>query len=375
MRSETPDTLSIDRTSADPLHRQIEAYLRRQIAEGRLRPGDRIPSIRELSERLNVNHLTIRQALRTLAEEGLVMANQGRGTFVADRRRKTKLHIALMVPNLGMALSSAISRGVQSVAGREEARVSILDLHDDPDILVKHLDALREHGHDGAIVFPLASPAVARALARLILDDYPVVLVDRFMPEIPSWNVVVDNFRGGYLATRHLIENGCRRIAFVSDLECSSTRNRFEGYREALGEGGLVFRRELVREIVPPEDHTRAFVRELLASDQPPDGIFFGNDIRALWGLQETRAAGLRVPDDIQIVGFDDEPASSLVEPALTTVRQDGFEVGRVAAELLCRRMQPGGANEPVTHTIPVELIVRGSTRAGGATAARPARP
>ena len=329
-------------------------------------PGTRLPSIRALANQLVVNPLTVRQALGVLANNELVIAQPGRGTFVKSPERRTA-HVALLIPCIGDALASQISDGVRHVVSSDGGRVSIFDAHDDPDTLAEHLGNLERYGVDGAVVRPLTGSSVIRAVLNLIMADYPLVLVDRYFSDVSSWNVVSDNFGGGRLAAQTLIDAGCRRVAFIGRLNCNATQARLDGYAEALAEHGLVFQRGLVREVTDGEAQARAHVETLLASDPRPDGIFFGADVFAMYGLQVIRAAGLRVPEDVQVVGFDDVPAARLMEPELTTIRQDGVEMGQHAARLLQERIVAPARSPARTEVVPVVPVIRATTRPIGA--------
>lgn len=196
----------------------------------------------------------------------------------------------------------------------------------------------------------------------------PMVLVDQWAMDYPCVNP--DNEAGGFLATQHLLGCGRRRIAFLaSSLAHYSIRQREHGYRRALFEAGILANPAL-DVIAPPgmdvEAGVTQLVRELLALPQRPDAIFAFNDAAALIAMRLCQEAGLSVPDDIAIVGFDDIEMAVLANPPLTTVRVDKARLGRRGVELLAQRATGGQEVQPV------ELIVRGSSApaAGGGMAA-----
>jgi DNA-binding LacI/PurR family transcriptional regulator len=362
------DELSINRKAGPPVYKQVERRLLEWIQRGELQPGDRLPSVRALSERIGITPVTVRHAIRGLVDRGIVVSRQGQGTFVSEQRTRN-LDVALVVPDLSIPLCAGISRGVSRITMEHQCHVTVLDSHDDPEIEARNLRRMDSEEYRGVIIFSLMGPRPVREFVRLILAGFPVVLVDRYLVDFPSFVARPDDRRGGYLATEHLIQAGCRHIAFVSDLLDTTTRGRFQGYCEALGDNGIPFRRELVSEVLPPEDMTVENVRGLLEMTPRPDGIFFGNDIRALQGMQVIKAAGLRIPEDIALVGFDDTPMAALADPPLTTVRQDAIAIGEAAAELLWRQLShpAGQAVEPETRVIPVDLVARASTARSGA--------
>lgn len=354
--------LQIDRASGAPVYRQVEARLLEWIESGELNPGDRLPSLRDLSDSLGITHVTARQAIKGLVNRGVVVARQGQGTFVAQRET-TNLDIGLILPNLSMAGSAGISRGACEVSLEHDCHVTVLDSHDNPELEVRNLRRVRDNGCAGAIVFSQMSTSSIREMIQMMLSGYPIVLVDRYLSDMPCFAVHSDNVQGGILATEHLIARGCKRIALVTDLLTSGTRGRYEGYREALGRNGIPFVRELLCDLKLGQDNIREVVRELIESATPPDAIFFGNDLRALTGMQAIKAAGLRIPEDIAVVGFDDLPVSPLSDPPLTTIRQDVVMMGRVAAEMLWTQLGKPVAQrpEPEVRALPVSLIERAS--------------
>jgi len=354
---------TLDRTSSEPLYKQVERQVRGWIEDGRYRPGERLPSIRDLSAQLGVNYLTARQALGKLTAEGILASSQGRGTYVRGTTLRVR-KIGLVVPHLGDPLTELISAGIYQVMAENGIEVSILSSYDSAEVEAGNLNRVLQTGMQGAIVFSMIGLPSTLNILKLVLQGLPVVLVDRYFEDVPTWHVNCDNQQGGYLATKHLIDIGRRRVAFISDLTNTPTRHRLEGYRLALARGGLVYDERLVGMVPAETDDTCGTTRKLLNGPVRPDAIFYGNDLRALLGMQEIKAAGLRVPEDIAVVGFDDLPMARLSDPPLTTIRQDGSRIGREAAELFIEQMKipPDRRRlQPQARIIPVELVRRAS--------------
>lgn len=197
-------------------------------------------------------------------------------------------------------------------------------------------------------------------LALLQQMKLPMVLVDSWAPGLPCVNP--DNAQGGYLATRHLIDQGRTRIAFLaSSLAHYSIRQREKGYRQALYEAQLLMPPEY-EAIAPPlldtEQSLTEAVNELLNLPQPPDAIFAYNDAAAQVVLRVCAQRGVNVPDDIALVGFDDIDAAAWMTPPLTTIAIDKPHLGREALMMLLRE------ETMVPPLKPVSLIVRGSSGA-----------
>ena len=218
-------------------------------------------------------------------------------------------------------------------------------------------DLLRLHEPDALLA---AGYFEAELLTLLKGLELPMALVDFWMPGCASVNP--DNRMGGYLATRHLLDLGRRRIAYLAgSLAHFSSRERELGYRRALFEAGVLADPDL-EVIAPPgldvASGAEAALRVLLRLHPRPDALFAYNDTAALAALEVCQEAGLRVPQDIAIVGFDDIPAAGYAPTPLTTLRVDKAALGRTGVELIMR-----GAEMPQETTLPVTLIVRASSR------------
>lgn len=195
----------------------------------------------------------------------------------------------------------------------------------------------------------------------------PVVAVDPHVGGSSLPTVTSQNFEGGRAATRHLLELGHRRIAFLggrTDLE--SARRREAGYREALAEAGIDFDPDLVRIGGFTEESAEVPARELLTLDPRPTAVFAANDLSAIQILRTAGELGLSVPDDVSVVGFDNIPESALTTPPLTTVDQSIQALGEEAVRLVLDLIEhPDRVEaEPAQVTLPTALVVRASTRA-----------
>lgn len=217
-------------------------------------------------------------------------------------------------------------------------------------------DQLRLHEPDALLAAGYFEPEVLSLLAGL---DLPMALVDYWVPGMRSVNP--DNVQGGHLATRHLLDIGRRRIAYLAgSLAHFSIRERGQGYRRALYEAGMLADPDL-EAVAPPgvgqDQGAEAAMRQLLRLRQRPDAVFAYNDSAALAVLRVCQDVGLRVPQDIAVVGFDDIPGAGFAATPLTTLRVDQEGLGRTGVELVMR-----GETMPQEITLPVQLVVRQST-------------
>jgi len=181
-------------------------------------------------------------------------------------------------------------------------------------------------------------------------------------PVVEADTVLSDNVGGAYLATKHLIERGHERIGIVLGIPgATTTEERYLGYRKALEEAGISVSEELVAYGGYRVEGGREATAKLLALDPPPTAIFSTNNLMTVGVLQELFARGVRIPDQVAVVGFDDLEWAEMITPALTVVAQNPYEIGQKALLTLLKRMNEGLSKEPLTIRVPVELRARKS--------------
>jgi len=292
--------------------------------------------------------------------------------------------LGALVPSLTWPLVPELMRGVAEVVGSTSYELilySITDVNhekDRSDVIDRIIGTRLVAGL--LAVFPGPS---AKHLAELHSYDFPVVLIDdqSKLPENTPW-IHVDNRLGAYEATHHLIRLGHRRIAHIQGpLRYQVSHDRYQGYCDALLEAGIQLDSDLVLEgdFEPPSGRICANAFIDLPVDKRPTAIFAGSDYMAYGAISASEQRGFRVPEDIAVVGFDDNPNSAHMEPALTTVRQPFYEMGRRAIEMLLslvdapypvsglnRNGRVSAAHSPVFSEsihikMPTSLIVRAS--------------
>ena len=195
--------------------------------------------------------------------------------------------------------------------------------------------------------------------------NIPILFFDRFCPSIKSDRIVVDDFDSGYKITSHLIERGCKRIAHIAGPQLLNIyKNRKDGYLESLAAAGLpLLEGYLEITSLTKEEGKQAFAR-LMSLPNPPDGVFCGNDTTALSALEYCQKNGLRVPLDVALIGFSDEPFSAVVTPSLSTVKQPGYQMGVQAAKKIIHRIENSNSNIPFEQIVlPTQLIIRESSK------------
>lgn len=271
--------------------------------------------------------------------------------------------IGLIVPDIQNPFFAEVARGVERVAQANGYMVFVGNSDEHEPTERRYLELMRAERVDG-IILP-ASSDNASTVAKLARAKLPVVCVDRRLPGAKLDTVIADNVEGAYEAVRHLLAVGHRRIGFIGGRrQLSTTQERQQGYRRALADEGIAVDETLVRAGDSREAGGREMARELLALPHPPTAVLVGNNLMTLGALEAIHALGLRIPDDVAIVGYDDMPWSLAFNPPLTAVRQPGQELGRLAAELLLARIaEPSRSTTLVT--LHPELVVRQSCGVG----------
>ena len=339
--------MELDRTS--PLYRQIVEDIKGQITSGKLKIGARIDSHRKLADRYGVSLITVKQALKLLIAEGYLRAHAGKGTFVNRAAPPPDLtrhrSIGLVIPKLEDPFFHKILAAIEEEAYRHSYNVllTMSGMHLEKER--EQIDRYRELGVDGLIIGSLDpshhTPAVVRDLHR---SGFPYVLVS-YVRSPDIYCVTTNQEKGAYMATKHLIGQGYRRIGYAGTFEQDHLSHaRCTGYRQALEMHGLKFDRRFVYHALDEPGWDRyaagyALGRRLTEATDRPDALFAYNDMMAI-GLQcGLREAGLKLPDDMAIVGFDGVDFFMRPPFELTTVRQPVARIGREAFRVLIKRI------------------------------------
>lgn len=362
------------------LYQQVADYLRQRMADSTYPPASALPPEMELVALLGVSRPTVRRALDLLVEEGLIERIRGRGTYVLEvpkpGQRRTG-NVGLVVLGMRDHFVMRLVNGAEHMLARRGYRPVLSNSGNEIGVEQMKLRQMWEEGTvDGFLIMPANSPEAHDTLSEFAANRVPMVLVDRFFPSLEAPFVASDDLRGGRLVGQHLLNLGHRRIGFVSraDLYVSSVAQRVRGFREALAAAGERLHAGLIFQgLLPflPEMHfeesrsrhlaqyEREALRDYLDRPDRPSAIFACNDGIAVWVMEICREMGLRVPEDMAVVGYADEPIASVLTPPLTTVRQQPYDMGAQAAAKLLDLLD-GKPIERETF-LPVELVVRGS--------------
>jgi LacI family transcriptional regulator len=273
------------------------------------------------------------------------------------RTNRTQM-VGLLIGDVENSFYSVIAKNVESVAKDAGYHVVLCNSDDEPGIEREYLKLLQGMRVDALIVTPTSKNR--RHLARLMEKDIVIVQVDRRVEGLQADTILVDNEAGAASAVTHLIEAGHARIGILTgDLEVSTASQRLAGYQRALREHGIPIRDALIKSGSFHRDHAIEDATDLIRAR--PTAIFAANNILAEATLIALDQQGLRVPRDVSVAAFDDVQWMSMVEPAVTTVRQPVADMARSAAELALRRLREGHDGRPSTVVFRTELIERAS--------------
>lgn len=335
-------------------------------------------TIADVAAAAGVHPSTVSRVLSAGGTSSIATATARRVTKAAERlgyrpsalarslRLRRTLTLGMLVPDITNPFFSSIIKGAEDAARERGYNLILCNTEDLPEREASYLAVLRERQVDGLLI---ASSRMGNAtITGLRREQFPFVLLNRSAHAAGDLAVLVDNRAGAETVVAHLAALGHRRVAHIAGPSSTTTgAERWAGFTDAARAHGLATDKRLLIEAEAfSEAAGYAATRTLLARGNALTAIFAANDLIAIGALAAIREAGLRVPDDISIVGFNDIPLAGLLEPALTTVRVPQLEMGRGAAELLVARLE-GRQAGPCRVILPTTLIVRASS-------ARPAR-
>ena len=282
------------------------------------------------------------------------------------RNQKTKT-IGVIIPQIVHHFFTKVISGIEQVANKNGYNVMICMSMDSYEKEVLNLDMLANGVVDGIIV-SVAKETEEKGnyshFRDLIYNGIPLVMFDRVIDEIKCSKVLTNDKDGGYLATKHLVNIGSKRIAILTTPDFVTVGNlRLEGYKNALLNSSISFDEELVI-IINEEENIEEQIKTLFSLKNPPDGIFGVNEIYAAYAMKSARKHGFKVPEDVSILGFTDGLISQFSTPTLSTVAQHGNTMGQKATELLLNEIEFQDTDyQYQTKIIETDLILRESTK------------
>jgi LacI family transcriptional regulator len=304
--------------------------------------------------------------LRERVEAAITELGYRPNSLARGLRRGESKTIGLIVPDNSNPFFAEILRSIENIGYANGYSVILCNSDSDIQKEIAYTDLLFAKQVDG-IVF-IATNDSCEHLQQLTDAGIPIVVIDRDIPLIGTDVLLVDNFQGGYAATRYLIELGHRHIACITGpSKLTPSADRVNGYKKALAEAGIA---ENPQWLVAGDFQFQGGengINQLLALPERPTAVFACNDMMALGIMRGMRKARLSVPREISVIGFDDIPLTSVVSPALTSIAQPVQEISRLAFELLIDRIQnKNSVHEEKRIVLQTHLIIRESCKQYG---------
>lgn len=330
-------------------------------------------TIKDIAKRLNISLSTVSRALRNASDvnpdtKKAVMAlseelNYQPNKLALSLRQKQTHTIGVIVPNLDYVLSLMV-RGIDEVALEAGFTVMVCQSNESFGREILNTRRLLESLVDGFIISVSSESKSFEHFKKIQERNLPVVVFDRVTPHLTAPSVRIDNEEGGFLATEHLIEQGYKRIAVLAGPENLGVSNsRMNGYLNALKKHKIKKDPELIVHCDFNQDYAYFATLELLAMKKRPDAIFTISDRMAIGAMLAIKKKGLRMPEDIGLVGFNNEPVTSLVTPSVSSVEMPSFELGKAAAKLFIETMHNKENMDLEEKVLKPKLIIRESSQ------------
>lgn len=312
------------------------------------------------------DHPSIRKDTRKKITDKAKELGYQQNLFASNLRRNRTNTIGVTLQRLNSYFMSTVIDGMEKVATEAGYNLIISQSLESMKKEIANVKTLFNSRVDGYLV-SLASDTDNYSHFEAVLDKgIPLIFFDRVLDHPKCTSVIIDNYKAGYEVTRHLIEQGCKRIVHVTgSLKRNVYSERLRGYRQALTDSGIAYDDSLVlfSAITSLGDQFGIEVSKTVQKMKPlPDGIFCANDACAVFCIRELKAAGIRIPQDIAVAGFNNDPLSRVIEPNLTTINYPGREMGEAAASILIRRIDKLEGTSLNSIVLRHELIIRESS-------------
>ena len=315
---------------------------------------------RGLKDHPGINKITKKKIFDLAKEMGYRSNN-----FASNLRKQKTNTIGVIVPRLNSNFMSTAIAGIENVANREGYNLIISQSLESYKKEVANAETMFNNRVDGLLVSLAYDTEDIQHFEPFFKKNIPLIFFDRVAEHKNCTNILVDNRKAAYNATAHLIEQGCKQIAHITAIQKRNVYiDRLKGYKEALEDHNIEFNNDLVL-ITNLSQEAGAEAAEILTSmKKTPDGIFVSNDNCAVGCMLALKQAGYNIPGDIAVIGFNNDPVSTVIEPNLTTINYPGYQIGEVAAQNLINHLN-GSSTIEITNRIILrsELIVRASSK------------
>ncbi|GAA0880820.1 LacI family DNA-binding transcriptional regulator [Algoriphagus jejuensis] len=331
-------------------------------------------TITEIANQLNLSHSTVSRALsnhprisaktRALVQK-LAEELEYRANSTAHHLSKGESQIiAVIVPQLSLHFYSKVVEGIQKVLRDTEYSVLLLNTDESLEEEIRSVDICLKHRVDGVLVAISRGTKNFDHFQKLLKHEVPIVFFDRVANFLPVPKVITNDYQASFDATNHLLNTGCSYIAHITaSINLNNSNNRLYGYLDALASHNIKVRESLVHYYEFELSSIDKFLEKTLKKYPQLDGLFVFNDYVANYAINVLCKMGKRVPDDISVIGFSDEPVATYMSPKLSTVQQVAEKMGELSAQKIISIL---GKNEPMDSekiVINPKLILRETTK------------
>lgn len=365
------------------LYNKIVDYLKDKIANAEYQPGDKLPTEAELSNLFSVSRITSRRALEELEKQNLIVRKRGSGSFVTDKTDETERQdfephriIKMIIPleAINVCLLDII-KGASEILVANGYQLAVENIIGDRGKEREVIRQLSAKDVQGAIYYPIFDVGNLDLLYNLSIQKYPLVTIDKYFTDIDLSSVITDNFGGAYDAVSYLYKLGHRKIAYlaINELENeSSVRQRFFGYCKALNDKGIPYDETITKlgfnvnmelDLNPDEQRKKVETVSGLVLDLLNRGvtaIHTENDSVAIMLINVCNEIGIKVPEQLSVIGFDNLALSGYISVPLTTMAQNFYQIGKRSAEIVMDRIN-GNFKNTAREYIPSALVERKS--------------
>ncbi len=327
-------------------------------------------TIYDIAKEFNVSPSTVSRALKghksigkTTTELIQVYARENGyqiNSVAANLRSKKTFSIGVIVPWINRPFISSVISGVETVASSQGYNVIIAQTRDDYNLEINNVNAMFQSRIEGLIVSLAMESKSYDHFDSFLSSHIPVVFVDRAPEKTGVDRIIIDNYEASYKATKHLIDQGCKKLAHIGGSQSRFIyRERKRGFLAALEDNGIPVKHEWIKENrLLNGAEAEEIGKYLLSLEDRPDGFYCTNDTSAVAIIQVAKSKLIKIPQELKIVGFNDDPVASIIEPKLTTVSHPAVQMGQIAAQHILNKEK----QKVETVILPTELIIRGST-------------
>lgn len=308
-------------------------------------------TIYDIAKELNISAATVSRALNNnpkisestckLVMETAAKLNYKQNKLAQALRSGRSNNVGVIVPRIDSNFFASIIRGIEEELHPHKYHVIICQTHENEEREIENINTLLNAQVDGIMIsITNESEENEKTIKRVLDKKVPLIFFDRKKNMSGVSSVTIDDFKGGYIATKHLIDANCKRIAHLKgDQSLEIFANRNNGYKQALLDNGIEFNENYIIRTKSSVEAGKESVKKLLELNPPPDAIFSSSDFAALGAIQELKSRGIKIPEDVCVVGFGDEPFTKFMELSISSVDQSPLEMGRMTARVFLEQM------------------------------------